>query len=156
MMAAVLFVSAINAVHANSEHVKAGQAKEGQTLNEQTAAKQQVIDFVTAFNKQDVGAMLGLASENVAWMSVAGKTVGIEAEGAENLKAAMQDYFSSHPDSRSKIKQIQSSGPWIMTLEQAGRESDGEFKGQCAYAMYQLRDGVIESVWYFDAHSCDP
>ena len=36
-----------------------------------------------------------------------------------------------------------------------GRMIDGQFKGQCAYAMYQLADGLIQSVWYFSAHACD-
>lgn len=51
--------------------------------------------------------------------------------------------------------QIQSSGPWVTTLEHAGRLKDGQFEGQCAYAMYHLTDGLIQSVWYFPAHPCD-
>jgi len=47
-------------------------------------------------------------------------------------------------------------GPWVTTLEQAGREIDGQFKGQCAYAVYKLGQGLIKSVWYFSAHPCDP
>jgi len=121
----------------------------------QSQAEQKVMAFVAAFNEQDADAMLNLSAENIVWMSVAGESIAVEARGSGNLKAAMQDYFSSHPGSYSKIKQIQSSGPWVTTLEHAGREIDGEFKGQCAYAMYQLNDGLIESVWYFSAHACD-
>jgi len=120
----------------------------------QSEDEQKVMAFVTAFNEQDVDAMLNLATENVVWMSVAGENIAVEAKGSGNLKATMQDYFIGHPTSHSKIKQIQSSGPWVTTLEHAGREIDGEFKGQCAYAMYQLNDGLIESVWYFSAHKC--
>ena len=117
--------------------------------------EQKVLDFVTAFNQQDVSAMLALASGNVSWMSVSGESISKEASGAESLKTAMQDYFSSHPTSFSVIEQIQSSGPWVTTLERAGRLVDGQFKGQCAYAMYHLEDGLIQSVWYFSAHPCD-
>ena len=34
----------------------------------------------------------------------------------------MLDYFSSHPNSYSKIRQIQSSGAWVTSLEQAGKQ----------------------------------
>jgi len=127
----------------------------GQSPSAKNDAEQKVLDFVTAFNQQDVDAMLAMASKDVAWMSVSGETISKEASGAENLKASMQDYFSTHPASISRIEQIQSSGPWITTLERAGRMVDGQFKGQCAYAMYQLADGLIQSVWYFSAHPCD-
>ena len=121
----------------------------------QSEAELKVMAFVTAFNEQDVDAMLSLATENVVWMSVTGESIAVEAKGSGNLKAAMQDYFTGHPGSYSKIKQIQSSGTWVTTLEHAGRKIDGEFKGRCAYAMYQLNDGMIESVWYFSSHKCD-
>ena len=121
----------------------------------QSKAEQQVMAFVTAFNDKNVDAMLNLATDNVSWMSIAGESLAAEASGSGDLKAAMQDYFSSHPDSYSKIRQIQSSGPWVTTLEHAGRDIDGQFKGQCAYAMYQLKDDLIKSVWYFSAHPCD-
>jgi len=126
------------------------------TLFAEVTAQRTVENFVTAFNEQDVEAMLNLATDDVVWMSVAGESIGVEANGSQALKAAMGDYFSSHPGSYSKIRQIQSSGPWVTTLEHAGREVDGQFKGQCAYAMYQLKEGLIKSVWYFSAHTCEP
>lgn len=118
-------------------------------------AEQKVLDFVTAFNQQNIDGMLALASDDVTWMSVSGESISKEASGAQNLKAGMQDYFASHATSFSKIKQIQSSGPWVTTLEHAGRLVDGRFEGQCAYAMYHLVDDLIQSVWYFSAHPCD-
>lgn len=125
-------------------------------LAAQITTQQTVQNFVTAFNQQDVETMLNLASDDVVWMSVAGEIIAVEAAGSSALKTAMQDYFSSHPDSYSKINQIQSSGPWVTTLEHAGRDVDGQFRGQCAYAMYRLNEGLIESVWYFAAHTCHP
>jgi len=127
----------------------------GQSPTGKNDAEQKVLDFVTAFNQQNVDAMLILARTDVTWMSVSGETISKEASGAEDLKASMLDYFSTHPSSFSSIEQIQSSGPWVTTLERAGRLVEGQFKGQCAYAMYQLADGLIRSVWYFSAHPCD-
>ena len=121
----------------------------------QTGAEQKVTAFVTAFNKKDVDGMLKLASENIRWMSIAGESMATEANGSEQLKTAMIDYFASHPNSYSKIRQIQSSRSWVTTLEHAGAEIDGQFKGQCAYAMYQIEEGLIEFVWYFSAHQCE-
>lgn len=122
----------------------------------QNAAEKTVLDFVTAFNQQNIDAMLALASEDLSWMSVAGEILAVEATGSQNIKTAMLDYFAGHPNSHSKIIQIQSSGPWVTTLEQAGREIDGQFTGKCAYAMYQLDKGLIKSVWYFSTHLCNP
>jgi len=127
----------------------------GQSPTGKNDAEQKVLDFVTAFNQQDVNAMLALASTDVTWMSVSGETISKEASGAEDLKASMLSYFSTHTSSFSSIAQIQSSGPWVTTLERAGRLVEGQFKGQCAYAMYELADGLIRSVWYFSAHPCD-
>jgi hypothetical protein len=127
---------------------------EAQKIFEAIAYGGRLTSISMAFNEKDVDAMLELAPENVTWMSIAGENIAKEASDAGDLKSAMQDYFSSHPGSYSKITQIQSSGPWVTTLEQAGREIDGQFQGQCAYAMYELNDGLIESVWYFSAHTC--
>lgn len=126
-----------------------------QTVIAKNETEQKILDFVTAFNQQDVSAMLELATADVSWMSVTGETISKEANGAKALETGMQDYFSSHPTSFSVIEQIQSSGPWVTTLERAGRMVNGQFKGQCAYAMYQLEDSLIQSVWYFSAHPCD-
>ena len=76
----------------------------------QTEAKQKVTAVVTAFNKKDVAGMLKLASDPIRWMSIAGESMAAEANGSEQLKTAMIDYFASHPNSYSKIRQIQSSG----------------------------------------------
>lgn len=119
------------------------------------AAEQKVLDFVSAFNQKDVDAMLTLASADVTWMSISGAKIIEDAGGAESLKSSMQDYFSTYPTSFSVIEQVQSSGPWVTTLERAGRKIDGQFKGQCTYAMYRLVNGLVQSVWYFPAHPCD-
>jgi hypothetical protein len=145
LLTCVLFISVADA----------GQSNADQPQIDQLGAEQKVMAFVTAFNEKDVDAMLSLATENVTWMSIDGETIAAEASGSENLKSAMEGYFASHSSSYSKIKQIQSSGPWVTTLEHAGKDIDGQFKGQCAYAMYQFNDGLIQSVWYFSAHPCD-
>jgi len=114
-----------------------------------------VIEFVAAFSQHDVDAMLNFTSDNVVWLSITGETISKETSDAESLRAAMGDYFSNRPASFSRIRQIQSSGPWVMTLEHAGRMVDGVFSGQCAYAMYQFDNDLIKSVWYFSAHTCE-
>ena len=51
------------------------------TLFAGVTAQRTVEDFVTAFNEQDVEAMLNLATDDVVWMSVAGESIGVEAIG---------------------------------------------------------------------------
>jgi ketosteroid isomerase-like protein len=118
--------------------------------------EQTVLDYVAAFNRQDVDGMLRLATDKILWLSVSGETVIRETADAQALDAAMRDYFSRHTSSHSTIIQIHSSGSWVTTLERAGHMVDGQLtKGKCSYAMYLLEDGLIGSVWYFPAHDCD-
>ena len=113
-----------------------------------------VMAFVKAFNRHDVNDMLALATDDVVWMSIDGEQIIKETGDAASLKTGMEAYFLSRPTSHSRIKQIQSSGNWVMTLEHAGRMVDEIFTGQCAYAMYKFDEQLIKSVWYFPAHNC--
>ena len=119
-----------------------------------TRAETVVMAFVTAFNRHDVHGMLDLAADDVVWLSIDGEQIIKETEDAASLKAGMEAYFLQRPTSHSRIKQIQSSGDWVMTLEHAGRKVDEVFTGQCAYAMYKFDEKLIKSVWYFPAHNC--
>jgi ketosteroid isomerase-like protein len=107
----------------------------------QTEVEQKVTAFVTAFNEKDVDGMLNLASENIRWMSIAGESMAAEANGSEQLKTAMIDYFASYPDSYSKIRQIQSNGSWVTTLNTRAKQSTGNSRASVPMRCIKLKKG---------------
>lgn len=110
--------------------------------------------FVEAFNKRNVDAMLALAAPDLKWMSVSGQQISTETATHSALRQAMQSYFKSTPSARSHIRQIQQSGAFVYALEEAFWQADGTEKSQCSMAVYELKKGKVQHVWYFAAHQC--
>lgn len=115
---------------------------------------ERVEQFLSAFNQQDVDAMLEFSAPDMRWMSVSGDRVSVETSTHAELRAAMAGYFESTPGTRSEIQSISESGPFVHTLEKAFWISDGAERSQCSMAVYELLDGRIQNVWYFPAHQC--
>ncbi len=64
----------------------------------------------------------------------------------------MQAYFENRSSSLSLLLNIQTDGPFITTLEQAGSI---ERRDQCATAVYEFSGELIKNVWYYPAHECN-
>lgn len=110
--------------------------------------------FVNAFNSKDVDSMLGFASDDMQWMSIAADNISIETSNREALKRAMQGYFQSMPSARSEIRQTNESGSFVYSLEEAFWTVKDIEKSQCSMAVYEFDEGKIKHVWYFPSHAC--
>ena len=110
--------------------------------------------FVNAFNERDVDTMLELSTSDMRWMSINGQEVTTETANQAQLKTAMTDYFASSPSTRSDIRHLHQSGPFVYALEQAFWMANGQQKSQCSMAVYEFSDGKIQHVWYFPSHKC--
>ena len=119
-------------------------------MNEQETVK----EFVKAFNERDLNTMLDLAGAEMKWLSISGKNVSVETSSQEELKQAMQGYFTSMPFAKSEIRQMEQSGPFVYALEEAFWTVNGTTKSQCSMAVYELADKKIKHVWYFPSHKC--
>ena len=75
--------------------------------------------FVDAYNRHDVDGMLEFVAPDVRWMSVASNALSTEVAGREQLSKSMRDYFTGLPSTRSEVRTISRSGPFVHTVEQA-------------------------------------
>ena len=110
--------------------------------------------FVSAFNQQDIDAMLEFTAPDMRWMSVSGDRISTETSTRTELRDAMAGYFESTPGVRAEIRSISESGQFVHTLEEAFWLSGGIERSQCSMAVYELLDGKLKNVWYFPAHRC--
>ena len=123
-------------------------------LNAGAAATDTVSAFLSAYNEHDSAKMLQHVASNVRWMSVSDNKINVEADGKSALAAYMDGYFESMPSTRSEPREIQSIGNFVSVIEEAQWQRDGKHEAQCAAAMYELRDGLIQNVWYFKVQPC--
>ena len=129
-------------------------ASEAQGLG--SGSKAAVTELLAAFNAHDVDLMLGACAEDIVWMMVGADKISVEASGAEALREGMAAYFESVPSASSVLRSAVESGPFVITVEEARWESDGETKSQCSAAVYEVKEGKVQNVWYFPSHKCDP
>ncbi len=110
--------------------------------------------FVAAYNRHDVDGMLEFVAPDVRWMSVTAHSMSTEVAGREQLGQSMREYFAGLSSTRSEVRTISRSGPFVHTVEQAFWKSGDVEKSQCSVAVYEITDGLVQNVWYFDGHAC--
>lgn len=114
---------------------------------------QRVNDYIAAFNRQDVEAMLALVSPEVQWLSIAGdQAPAREAEGHSALRQSLTDYFRGCPSCRSHMGQVLTSKERVVVLETASWTTrEGQTREQQALAVYEFDadSGKIARVYYF-------
>ena len=116
--------------------------------------KETVENFVEAFNRQDIDAMLEFTTDDLRWMSIVNGQLSIETSNQDELREAMASYFASTPSARAEIRSMTESGPFVHTVEEALWSSHGAKKNQCGMAVYEILEGNIQNVWYFQVHEC--
>ncbi len=115
---------------------------------------ERTMQFVAAYNEQDVQAMIAMVTEDVRWMSVAGASINIEASGRSVLEAGMENYFLQKNPSPSRMRSLVSSGNYVLGVEEVTRRAGDDRPGQCSAVIYEFQDTLIRDVWYFPAHAC--
>lgn len=111
-----------------------------------------VESYIRAFNDHDPSAIGGLAAEDVAWHYVAGDGLATESRGRGSLVEGMTGYFESLPMVRAELEHVHAEGSFAVGRERLfWRDSGGAERSQAAYAVYEIRDGLLRNVWYFPA-----
>jgi hypothetical protein len=109
-----------------------------------------VADYVDAYNARDLEAMSGLMHPDIQWLSVAGTSIEIVADGKSDLSAQMRAYMDSSAATTSEIVDEIDDGCFIAVREIARwSASDGSERSQSALAVYELEDGTVRRVWYY-------
>ena len=116
-----------------------------------TSAIAVVRRFVQAFNDRDIDQMVSMLGPNFVWLNVAGDSVAVEVRGAGPLRGSMEAYFRQLPSARSELEKVSVLGPWVSTIERAHWTSSGGPRSQAAVAIYEVRHGLVQRVWYYPA-----
>ena len=67
----------------------------------------------------------------------------------------MTAFFQAMPEGRSEIRALSVSGAFVSVVEEAFWQTGDDSGSQCAMAVYEVVDELIERVWYYDSHPCD-
>ena len=105
---------------------------------------------VDAFNRHDAEDLLSWVSPAVEWVNVQGSVTSVEVRGREMLRDYMATYFEAQPTVRSEIEDAVVAGDFVAMRERASWTApDGEERSQASLAVYHVRDGLIQRVWYY-------
>lgn len=111
--------------------------------------EQRVRDYVSAFNKRDIDGMLGMVSDDIQWLNVAGDKITVETEGKPKLRESMAAYFKSTPTAQSELGWVQATASRVAALERASWQGKSGPKSQAGLSVYEFRDGLISRVYYY-------
>ena len=107
--------------------------------------------FVAAFNAHDSKAMATFVADDVEWLSITDKQIGVDASGKVNLIASMNAYFISCPSCRSELSNMIASTNRVSAIEVASWQGKSGVKSQTAISVYEFSNGLITRVYYFPA-----
>lgn len=106
--------------------------------------------YLDAFNRHEPDAVAALLSPRVKWYSLDADKLVTDGDGREALRTWLTGYFKSLPDVRSDFVTIEQTGAFLSVRERASwTAKDGSRVSQQSHAVYEVRDGLIERVWYF-------
>ena len=106
--------------------------------------------YLDAYNRHEVDAVAALLSPKVKWYSLDADKLNTDGDGREALRTWLTGYFKSLPDARSDFLTIEQVGAFLSVRERASwTAKDGTKLSQQSHSVYEVRDGLIERVWYF-------
>jgi hypothetical protein len=108
--------------------------------------------YFDAYNRHEPDAVAALLSPKVKWFSLDADKLSTDGDGREALRTWLTSYFKSLPDTRSDALSIDQNGAFLSLRERASwTAKDGAKRSQQSHSVYEIRDGLIERVWYFPA-----
>ncbi|HWT15267.1 MAG TPA: nuclear transport factor 2 family protein [Patescibacteria group bacterium] len=109
--------------------------------------------FVAAFNAHDATRMAALASPQIEWLSVDGRSVTVTSIGRAQLLSEMAAYFRGCPSCRSRIEQVVAAPERVVTVELAWWQGERGPREQSSVAVYEFDGARIRRVHYFPAEA---
>lgn len=106
---------------------------------------------LAAFNAGDVEAMVANVSENFIYWAVDSDYSERQLQGRAAFRRSMEEYFASVPGARAEIEQMIPAGEFVAARERAYWLQNGQEVSQASLAVYEVRDGLIVTVWYYPA-----
>lgn len=108
--------------------------------------------YYDAFNRHEADATAAFLADHVKWYSVSGDAQSLDGDGRESVRTWLAGYFKQLPDVKSDVLELRQTGSHLFVHERVSwTGADGSAKRTTALAIYELRDGLIQRVWYFPA-----
>ena len=104
-----------------------------------------------AFNAHDAGGFVEQVSEDIRWLTVTRDGVKVETTGREALSKYLARYFETTPGVSSRIQSSFFVGSHVAVHERVTWQSPRGERSQSAMAVYEVVNGRITRVWYYDA-----
>jgi ketosteroid isomerase-like protein len=106
--------------------------------------------FLAALNRMDADALLATCTEDFAWLNVGPEQLATEVAGKEKLRAWLLDYFRKDQSVKTDFRTIEQVGSQVMVRERVSWDGpDGKRVSQQAFAVFEVKDGLIHRAWYF-------
>jgi hypothetical protein len=106
--------------------------------------------YYDAYNRHDPEATAAFLAENVKWFGVAGDTQSLDGDGREAVKNWLTGYFNKLPTVKAEVLELRQTGPHLFVHERAAwRGANQKDIRQSAFGIYEIRDGLIQRVWYY-------
>jgi hypothetical protein len=111
--------------------------------------EQRVRDYVSAFNKRELDTMLGMVTDDIQWLSIAGDKITVETQGKAQLRESMAAYFKSTPSVKSALEWVQVTASRVAAMERAAWQSKSGPKSQAGLSVYEFSGELISRVYYY-------
>jgi hypothetical protein len=106
--------------------------------------------YYDAFNRHEADGTAAFLAEGVKWYSVSGDTQSLDGNGRAAIRDWLAGYFKQLPDVKSDVLELRQTGPHLFVHERVSwMSTSGAAKRASALAIYEVRDGLIQRVWYF-------
>jgi ketosteroid isomerase-like protein len=126
---------------------------DGNTTYLQSPEAHVLRSYLAAYNQHDADGVAAHLAENLVWYSIAGDSLRPEATHRTEIRDWLVEHFRAHPTTRSDYLAFEQTGPYVTVRERASSlDPAGKRVGQEAFAIHEIRDGLIRRVWYFPAH----
>lgn len=113
--------------------------------------------YLDAFNRHEPEAVAAFCAENFKWYSIDGDKTAVDAEGRTALRDWLVGYFKSFPTVRSEFLSVEQTGPFLTVRERPSWDNkEGKRVSQQAHGVYEIRNGLIQRVWYFPSARDQP
>lgn len=108
--------------------------------------------YVAAFNAKDLTAMMSHVSPGMVWLNVEGDSTTLGGRGVDAFRRLLAGYFREVPTATSELLAVRALGPWVTTHERTRWSAPTTGAGgQSSVAVYEVRGGLVQRVWYYPA-----
>lgn len=106
--------------------------------------------YTEAFNNREMSKVISFFSDDFAWISIKPKVFETILRGRAQLIESYDNYFKTYPDVKTKILNLTYDEGYIWTKELVSWTDGKEKIAQKTNAVYYLKDGKIQRLWYFE------